>query len=68
MQLTIRLNMGTPMKELEKGLKKLKDLHPHGKNIIIISQGTEGERVIGRGSTFMESSWWVEVGEWERRV
>ena len=56
MQLSIRLNKGNPMKELEKGLKELKGLHPHGKNNTINSQGTEVERVIGTGGTFMEAS------------
>ena len=55
MQLTIRLNMRTPMKELEKGPKKLEGLHLM-KKTTIISQGTEVERVIGTGSTYMESS------------
>ena len=35
LQLSIRLKIRTPMKELEKGLKELKGLQPHGKNNII---------------------------------
>ena len=52
------------MKELEKGLKELKGLQPHGKNNTINSQGTEVDRVIGRGSTFREAS--GGGGGWEQ--
>jgi hypothetical protein len=31
-QLTIRLSLGTPVEELEEGMRELKGLQPHRKN------------------------------------
>ena len=56
MQINIRLHTGTPVKVVEKVLKEQKDLHPHGRATSSISQGTEVERVIGRGRTFLEEA------------